>query len=265
MADDASDIDNILAKEDSELARDIEIERILNAFPLDSYSVLDLQPGVSLDDIKATFKKKSLLIHPDKTSNPRAPDAFDRLKKAQNALQDDATREMLDNAFTDARRILIRERKWTINDERLKSDEFLRDWREKTKEVLVENELRKRKLKKIQMEEEGRQKRKMEQEMEEKRLQRAQEKAWEDSRDTRVHQWREYRKNRNAALAAATKAATISSTTPTIPLSESSGNNNNGNPTANDPSANKPIPIASSAGVTKKKKKTKKLGLQVLG
>lgn len=263
MANESSDIDAILAKEDSALARDTEIERILNAFPLDSYSVLDLQPGVSLDDIKATFRKKSLLIHPDKTTNPRAPDAFDRLKKAQNALQDDATREMLDNAFTDARRILIRERKWTINDERLKSDEFLRDWRKKTQEVLVENELRKRKLKKIQMEEEGRQKRKLEQQMEERRLQKEQEKAWEDSRDTRVHQWRQYRKNRNAAVAAA-KASTVASTGP-LKTDNTTPSESNSTSNSNDAPVNKPIPVASSAGITKKKKKTKKLGLQVLG
>lgn len=189
------EIDSLLQKEASEHTKEAEIERILNAFQLDSYSVLDLQPGCTSSDIKAQYRKKSLLIHPDKTKNERAPDAFDRLKKAESALQDKTKRETLDQAFTDARRILIRQRKWNIHDERLKSEEFLADWRECTREVLVENELRRRRMAKAQMEEEGRLKRKMDEEAEEKRKKRESAKAWEDSRDTRVSNWRDYRKS----------------------------------------------------------------------
>ena len=151
-------------------------------------------PASTPGDIKAQYRKKSLLIHPDRTPNPQAPDAFDRLKKAQDTLLDDKRREHLDQAFTDARRLLIRERKWGLSDERLKSAAFLRDWRDKTREVLIETELRKRRIEKARMEEEGRQKRKLEEQVEEKRKKREADKAWEDSRDTRVGNWREYRK-----------------------------------------------------------------------
>ncbi|KAF5099394.1 hypothetical protein D0Z00_001673 [Geotrichum galactomycetum] len=189
-----SDIDSILKKESSKHAQDEEVARILAEFPPDAYSVLALQPGCTPADIKAQYRKKSLLIHPDRTPNPQAPDAFDRLKKAQDTLLDDKRREHLDQAFTDARRLLIRERKWGLSDERLKSAAFLRDWRNKTREVLVETELRKRRIEKARMEEEGRQKRKLEEQVEEKRKKREADKAWEDSRDTRVGNWREYRK-----------------------------------------------------------------------
>lgn len=189
------DVDALLAQEASQFARDQEIDRVLNAFQLDAYSVLDLQPGAASDAIRKTYRKKSLLIHPDKTKNPLAPDAFDRLKKAEAALQDDKKREFLDKAFADARRMLIRERKWTIDDERLKSDEFLKDWRERVRDVLIEQELRRRQLQKRQMEEEGRLKRKLEEEAEERRKKREAEKAWEDNRDTRVAGWRQYQKN----------------------------------------------------------------------
>lgn len=196
MPDDADrEIDSLLQKEASEHTKDAEIERILNAFQLDAYSVLNLQPGCTPADIKLAYRKKSLLIHPDKTKNKRAPDAFDRLKKAESALQDKTKREVLDQAFTDARRLLIRERKWTIHDERLKSAEFLADWRDRTREVLVEDELRRRRIAKAQMEEEGRLKRKMDEEAEEKRKKRESAKAWEDSRDTRVSNWRDYRES----------------------------------------------------------------------
>lgn len=69
--------------------KDSEIDRILKAFKLDAYAVLDLKPGVAESDIKKCYRVKSLLIHPDKTSNPQAPDAFDRLKKAQTVLMDE--------------------------------------------------------------------------------------------------------------------------------------------------------------------------------
>ncbi|VVT53795.1 uncharacterized protein SAPINGB_P003753 [Magnusiomyces paraingens] len=252
----SDDVDALLAKEASEHTKDSEIDRILNAFPLDAYSVLDLQPGVSPSDIKNTYRKKSLLIHPDRTKNPRAPDAFDRLKKAETALADEETRTALDSAFTDARRILIRERRWTIHDPRLTSDEFLVDWRRKTQEVLVETELRKRKRAKAQLEEEGRLKREHEREVEERRLKREQDRAWEDSRDTRVKQWRDFRKKRDAATAAAAASHSKSS--------RSAINARN----ATKKLGLEPPRAAPASGVTKGssgKKKKIKSSLQVLG
>ncbi|ANB15327.1 Chaperone protein dnaJ [Sugiyamaella lignohabitans] len=189
----SDDIDFLLAQEASELTRDEEISRVLNAFPLDAYSVLDLRPGCTPSVIKKQYRKKSLLIHPDKSKNVQAPEAFDRLKKAEALLQDDKAREVLDQAFTDARKLLIMEKKWTYDDERLKSDEFYEEWRQKTKDVLIENELRKRRLQKLKMEEEGRLKRQMEEAAAERRMKRESEQAWEDTRDTRVGNWRDYR------------------------------------------------------------------------
>lgn len=106
----SENIDSILQQEDKEHSRDVEIERILGAFQLDAYSVLALQPGCNTEVIKQTYRKKSLLIHPDKTKNTRAPDAFDKLKKAEKVLQDDKSRERLDSVYADARTVLIREK-----------------------------------------------------------------------------------------------------------------------------------------------------------
>lgn len=190
----SENIDSILQQEDKEHSRDVEIERILGAFQLDAYSVLALQPGCNTEVIKQTYRKKSLLIHPDKTKNTRAPDAFDKLKKAEKVLQDDKSREQLDGVYADARTVLIREKKWTIHDERLKGEEFLGEWKEKTKDLLIERELRKRLAVKAKMEEEGRIKRKLEEEQEERVKSRLEQKAWEDGRDTRVGNWREFKK-----------------------------------------------------------------------
>ncbi|KAH8155373.1 uncharacterized protein LAJ45_00383 [Morchella importuna] len=195
MADDNEDKDVLAAldKEASEYLKDAEISRILNAFKLDAYAILDLKPGVPESDIKAQYRRISLLIHPDKTSNPQAPDAFDRLKKAQDVLMDEKLRERLDEAIADARMLLIREKKWTVDNPELVTDEFAVEWREKTKHVLIDNELRKRKQLKAQMAEEGREKRKVEEEMDARKRKRESEVAWEETRDQRINSWRDFK------------------------------------------------------------------------
>lgn len=159
-----------------------------------SYAVLDLQPGVPESDIRLQYKKKSLLIHPDKTSNPAAPDAFDRLKKAQMTLLDEKARAHLDECIADARRLLIREHKYTLDSPELKTEEFKREWRQKTVEVLIEEEARRRRQLKAKMQEEGREKRKEEEEMEARRRKKEAEKAWEKTRESRIESWRDWQR-----------------------------------------------------------------------
>jgi DnaJ family protein C protein 8 len=145
-------------------------------------------------DIVKTYRKKSLLIHPDKTKNPKAPDAFDRLKKAHSELIDEKTRERLDEAIADARMLLIREKKWDVDthSEDLQSDEFKEEWKEKTKYVLMDNEKRRQRQMKAQMQEEGRQQRKEEEEMNERKRKREYEQKWEATRDKRIGSWRDF-------------------------------------------------------------------------
>ena len=159
-----------------------------------SYAILDLQPGVPESDIKVQFRRKSLLIHPDKTKNPQAPDAFDRLKKAQAELMDEKKRERLDEAIADARMLLIRQNKWTVDSPELKTAEFAVEWRTKTREVLIDNELRRRKQLKAQLAEEGREQRKADLEIEERKRKRENEVAWENTRDNRINSWRDFQK-----------------------------------------------------------------------
>ncbi|KAL7899427.1 hypothetical protein HDV63DRAFT_394060 [Trichoderma sp. SZMC 28014] len=186
-----------LELEAKEFDKDAEIDRILKAFRLDAYAVLDLQPGVPESDIKITYRKKSLLIHPDKTKNPRAPDAFDRLKKAQTELMDEKHRERLDEAIADARMLLIRENKWTVDSPELKTDEFAKKWRDKAREVLVDNEQRRRRQMKAQLQEEGREQRRQDEEIDERKRKRQHEQDWEATRDVRINSWRQFQKGKS--------------------------------------------------------------------
>lgn len=140
------------------------------------------------------YRKKSLLIHPDKTKNPQAPEAFDRLKKAQTVLLDEAQRKHLDECITDARELLMRQHKYTVDSEELKSEDFLKEWRKKTIEVLVDAEARRRRQMKAKMQEEGREQAKEEAELEERKRKRDHERDWEKTRDTRINSWREFQK-----------------------------------------------------------------------
>ncbi|GFF30342.1 J domain-containing protein spf31 [Aspergillus udagawae] len=183
-----------LEREASDFIKDAEIDRIRKAFQLDAYAVLDLQPGVAESDIKLQYRKKSLLIHPDKTKNPAAPDAFDRLKKAQTTLLDEKARAYLDECIADARRLLIREHKYTVDSPELQTEEFKKEWRQKTVQVLLEEEARRRRQLKAKLQEEGREKRKEEEELEARKRKREQEQSWENTRDERIGSWREFQK-----------------------------------------------------------------------
>lgn len=196
--DDQDALDS-LASEAKEFEKDAEIDRILKAFRLDAYAVLDLNPGVPESDIKVTYRKKSLLIHPDKTKNPQAPDAFDRLKKAQTELMDEKHRERLDEAIADARMLLIREHKWTVDSPELKTPEFAREWRVKTREVLIDNEHRRRRQMKAQMQEEGREQKRQDEELEERKRKRQHEQDWETTRDKRIDSWRQFQKGKGSS------------------------------------------------------------------
>ena len=207
----SNDVDRILAKESSLFntvcpflslsvpeaklrSQDREIERIMSSFILDPYSVLDIQPGVPPEEIKKVFRKKSLLIHPDKTKNPRASDAFDRLKKAEKELMDDTKRGSLDNLIAAARKAVITEQKIDEKTDYIKGDLFWTDVREKTKKFLIDDELRRRKAKKLQMEQEGRERQEAEDAANEAKRKREAEKEWEATRESRVDNWRNFSK-----------------------------------------------------------------------
>ncbi|KAH7030831.1 heat shock protein DNAj [Microdochium trichocladiopsis] len=196
--DDTDALDS-LEKEAREFDKDAEIDRILKAFRLDAYAVLDLMPGVPESDIKMAYRKKSLLIHPDKTKNPQAPDAFDRLKKAQTELMDEKHRERLDEAIADARMLLIRDNKWTVDSPELKTASFAKKWRDKTREVLIDNEMRRKRQLKAQMQEEGREQRKVDAELEERKRKRQHEQDWETTRDQRIDSWRTFQKGKSGS------------------------------------------------------------------
>jgi len=108
---------------------------------------------------------------------------------------DEKERERLDEAIADARMLIIRERKWTVDSPELKEVEFMKkDWPEKVKEVLIDNEMRRRKQATAAMREEGRVARQQAEEDEKRRSEMDAKKAWESSREERIGSWRDFQK-----------------------------------------------------------------------
>ena len=159
--------------------------------------------------IKVQYRTLSLLIHPDKSSNPLAPSAFDRLKKAQVTLLDASARTHLDECIADARTLLLRERKLTVDSAEAKQlneeGEMKEAWRRKTVEVLVEGEQRRRKQVKAQMQEEGREMRRVEEELEGRKRRREHDAAWEETREGRIGSWRDFKGGKAGAAAPGAK------------------------------------------------------------
>ena len=108
---------------------------------------------------------------------------------------DEKARARLDECIADARMLLMRELKLTVDSEEIRNmDSAMKEaWRKKTVEVLIDNEHRRRKQLKAQMQEEGREQRRVDEEVEARKRKREHEVAWEESREGRIGSWRDFK------------------------------------------------------------------------
>ncbi|PIL35582.1 hypothetical protein GSI_02310 [Ganoderma sinense ZZ0214-1] len=181
----ADDIEKLLNREATAFQREMEVERILKAFKLNPYDVLDLGEEATPEEIKKKYRQLSLFIHPDKTPHPRAPDAFDLLKKAESDLSDKTKREELDAVINQARVVLLKNLGLppTTRDDDPKLKGLTPSWRQqilaKSKEFLIDEEVRRRKAVKMNLANEGLEARKKEEEVNAKKRKAEEEAQWE--------------------------------------------------------------------------------------
>ncbi|KAH9002929.1 hypothetical protein EDB86DRAFT_96952 [Lactarius hatsudake] len=211
----ATDLERLLNREASAIQRELEVERILGAFKLNPYDILDLEPSATADDVKKKYRQLSLFIHPDKCPHPRSPEAFDVLKKAESELGETAKREDLDAAINQARSTLLKGLSLptsTPDDHpKLKglSPPFKTQLRLKSKELLIEEEVRRRRAVKMNLANEGFEARKKEEEVSAKKRKAEEDARWEgnvlylvpaslsyspptENREQRVDSWRSF-------------------------------------------------------------------------
>ncbi|KAG8816306.1 hypothetical protein FRC17_000366 [Serendipita sp. 399] len=186
------EIDKLLNREATAISRDVEVDRILRTFKLNPYETLDIDPSASSEDIKKRYKQLSLLIHPDKATHPQAQDAFDLLKKAENDLSDKDKRENLDATIKQARAELLKSLNLPLStkDDHFKITSLSPPWsqqlKEKTKALLIEEELRKRRAAKLAMANEGREAQQKDEEVASRKRKAEDEKVWEGKREYKM-------------------------------------------------------------------------------
>jgi len=181
--------------------QELEIDRILSAFKLNPYSILDVPMEADPKEITKVYRKKSLLIHPDKVKHERAVEAFDLLKKASTHLLDEEKRKSLDETVMAARIVALKEfglpPTIAADDERvlaLGSGALEERVRAKTKEIMIDDEVQRRRAIRLQHAAEGAAERKREEAIEERKRKADEKEQWEATRDERVAGWRSFQK-----------------------------------------------------------------------
>ncbi|KAF8340571.1 uncharacterized protein EI90DRAFT_3012399 [Cantharellus anzutake] len=192
------EVDRLLGLEATAFQRDLEVERILKAFKLNPYNVLGLQYHATEADIKKKYKQLSLFIHPDKAKHEKAPDAFDLLKKAESELSDKDKRAEIDSVVAYARTQVLKSHgiPSSVEDSDYRIQTLLPPFVEqlglKVKELLIDDELRKRRALKMSLANEGLEAKRKEEEVAAKKRKADEDANWEANRDKRVEGWRSF-------------------------------------------------------------------------
>lgn len=150
LPDDPEEMEKKLSRERMQFFQELEMDRVLNAFKLNPYDVLECPIEADEKLITKLYRRKSLLIHPDKVKDPRAETAFALLKQASTHLLDENKRRSLDEVVVLARTLCLKELGLPADtngdDRRLQgiTPPFEERVRRGTKEIMIDDELRRR-------------------------------------------------------------------------------------------------------------------------
>ncbi|CAH0516793.1 unnamed protein product [Peronospora belbahrii] len=97
---------------------DGQIERLLqphfNWINLNPFRVLMLDVDATEEDMKQHYRKISTLVHPDKSRNPKAREAFEEVKKAYNVITEEDRRKTCIRTIENATQAVDKERRQKI-------------------------------------------------------------------------------------------------------------------------------------------------------
>uniref|UniRef100_A0A9I9D8U3 J domain-containing protein n=1 Tax=Cucumis melo TaxID=3656 RepID=A0A9I9D8U3_CUCME len=193
----------------SEVERDNEVIRILSCFKLNPFEYLKLPFDASPEEVKRQYRKLSLLVHPDKCKHPQSKEAFAALAKAQQLLLDEQERDYILSQVNAAKgkgqsflialhvvdtRTTDQDQKGKYEQQYESTEEFKQELKLKVREILTEQEWRRRKMQMRISEEEGRLKKDEEETKEMWKKKREHEEQWEGTREQRVSSWRDFMK-----------------------------------------------------------------------
>ena len=201
----------------SDATRDAEVERILSCFKLNPYEFLNLPFDCERKAIPRSFRKISLLVHPDKCKHADAKAAFDALGQAQKLLLDEDFKRTLDFHLEQAKESVLKTWKKEARDDVAlrvkyegnkegmledfcKTDEFHERWKYEGRNYIVELEWRRRKMALRIKGEEKRVTEEEKAELAQRRKEHKEKKEWDqdDRREARVGGWRDFMKDKKA-------------------------------------------------------------------
>ncbi|ABN68534.2 predicted protein [Scheffersomyces stipitis CBS 6054] len=188
-----SDIDRLLSVEESSLVKDQEIERVLSCSEWDYFAILDVDPSKHEPEaipnvVKKIYRKKSLLIHPDRTNNSKAPEAFDKLKKAELVLGTSLDGESDNNLVAEKRRLMD----IYIDVQKKSQQQELTEVRLEVASILKEEVNNENIDKLYKQRQEASKQAELQRAQESRKMRKKLEEKWEDDRDARVSNWRKY-------------------------------------------------------------------------
>lgn len=180
------DLDKVLSSTELATLRDKEIERILACHEKDFFAILDITED--LKDAKKIYRKKSLLIHPDKSDHKKAPIAFDKLQKAYEmvTLEEESSEDPDTQRKIDEKKKLIEIYKYVGKDKPL--DQI----RKEVHNILIKEQEDDDKEKQIQKFKEAKEQEQMESIKQQRQLKKELDEKWEDQRESRVENWRNF-------------------------------------------------------------------------
>lgn len=196
-----ADLERVLKSQETSVAQDREIERILAANARDYFSILQINPLVGEDtlaqQVRKNFRRKSLLIHPDKVKRSDAPKAFDILKKAELVLSSEDSGDTESKARVTERTNLIDIYKQVLDGLKLALEEDFShksnvEVREKV-HLVLENQAKQQEIEReYNQRQEASKNEEMQNALKDRKLRKQWETKWENDRDSRVELWRSY-------------------------------------------------------------------------
>lgn len=179
------DIENTLSAAEAAAKRDQEIGRILQCNGENSFDILEVNAfDYQESQVKKQYRVKSLLIHPDKTDNGDAPEAFDRLKRARDVI--------LEEGENEEKQRLLDIYRFAREEETQNQNQNQNHITQHVDKILTKEAQRHETEKKIKMQQETERQKKEDEEIEERRMKKELTDKWENQRDSRVANWRSF-------------------------------------------------------------------------
>jgi len=161
---------------------------------LNPYDVLMLDVDATEEDIRQRYRKLSSLVHPDKSRNERAREAFEEVKKAYQQLNDEDRKRMILLTIESIREQFEKEKKKKAAVHNAQLNQNPNEERTFIQKKFAEIEMRRRNTEKHQRAHQKREREEEEKIKEEQLSSQKFEKEWSDDkrRTDRVGNWRDF-------------------------------------------------------------------------